>query len=44
MDQIADFKIVLHHANADWIGVPVKFGVVTASGGEIPRPPTPTKP
>jgi predicted ester cyclase len=37
MDQVVDGKIVLHHANADWIGVLVKLGVV-------PPPPTPTKP
>ena len=40
MDKIVDGKIVLHHANADWISVLVKLGVVTAPGGEIPRPPT----
>jgi predicted ester cyclase len=38
MDQIVDGKIVLHHANADWIGVLVKLGVITPPGGEIPRP------
>ena len=37
MDQVVDGKIVLHYANADWIGVLVKLGV-------IPPPPTPTKP
>ena len=37
MDTVVDGKIVLHYANADWIGVPVKLGVV-------PRPPSPTKP
>ena len=37
MDKITDGKIVLHHANADWIGVLVKLGVV-------PPPPTPPKP
>lgn len=37
MDQVVDGKIVLHYANADWIGVLVKLGVV-------PPPPTPTKP
>ena len=44
MDQVVDGKIVLHYANADWISVLVKLGVVTAPGGEIPGPPTPTKP
>lgn len=38
MDKITDGKIVLHHANADWIGVLVKLGVIAAPGGEIPRP------
>ena len=37
IDQIADGKIVLHYANADWVGVLTKLGVVTAPG-EIPRP------
>jgi len=37
MDTVVDGKIVLHYANADWIGVLVKLGVV-------PRPPSPTKP
>jgi predicted ester cyclase len=37
MDRIEDGKIVLHHANADWIGVLVKLGVV-------PAPPSPPKP
>ena len=37
MDQVVDGKIVLHHANADWIGVLVKLGVV-------PPPPTPASP
>ena len=37
MDQVVDGKIVLHHANADWISVLVKLGVV-------PPPPTPAKP
>ena len=37
MDRIEDGKIVLHHANADWIGVMVKLGVV-------PAPPSPPKP
>jgi len=37
MDRIVDGKIVLHHANADWIGVLVKLGVVAAPGGELPR-------
>lgn len=41
MDRIVDGKIVLHHANADWIGVLVKLGLVTPPGGEIPRPATP---
>jgi len=40
MDKITDGKIVLHHANADWIGVLVKLGVISAPGGEIPRPST----
>jgi predicted ester cyclase len=44
MDQIVDGKIVLHHANADWIGVLVKLGVVEAPGGEIPRPSTASTP
>ena len=38
MDQIVDGKIVLHYANADWINVLVKLGVVPAPGGDIPRP------
>jgi predicted ester cyclase len=37
MDQIVDGKIVLHHANADWLSVLVKLGVV-------PAPPSPPKP
>ena len=37
MDQVVDGRIVLHHANADWIGVLVKLGVV-------PPPPTPARP
>jgi predicted ester cyclase len=37
MDKIEDGKIVLHYANADWIGVLVKLGVV-------PPPPSPAKP
>ena len=37
MDRVVDGKIVLHHANADWIGVLVKLGVV-------PPPPTSTRP
>jgi predicted ester cyclase len=37
MDQIVNGKIVLHYANADWIGVLVKLGVV-------PPPPSPAKP
>jgi len=28
MDKIVDGRIVLHHANADWIGVLAKPGVV----------------
>ncbi len=40
MDKITDGKIVLHHANADWLGVLVKLGVIAAPGGEIPRPST----
>ena len=43
MDQIVDGKIVLHHANADWIGVLAKLGVITPPGGEIPRPSPPTQ-
>jgi predicted ester cyclase len=38
MDQVVDGKIVLHHANADWIGVLVKLGVIRPPGGEIQRP------
>ncbi len=41
MDRIVDGKIVLHHANADWVGVLVKIGVVTPPGGETPRPSIP---
>jgi len=37
MDQIVDGKIVLHYANADWVSVLVKLGVV-------PPPPNPPKP
>ena len=37
MDRIVDGKIVLHHANADWLSVLVKLGVV-------PPPPSPPKP
>jgi predicted ester cyclase len=37
MDQVVDGKIVLHYANADWMGVLVKLGV-------LPPLPTPTKP
>ena len=37
MDTIVDGRIVLHYANADWIGVLVKLGVV-------PPPPSPPKP
>jgi predicted ester cyclase len=40
MDKIVDGKIVLHYANADWISVLVKLGVVAAPFGEIPRPST----
>ena len=40
MDKVVDGRIVLHYANADWIGVLVKLGVVATPGGEIPRPPT----
>ena len=29
MDQIVDGKIVLHHANADWISVLIQLGVVS---------------
>jgi predicted ester cyclase len=29
MDQIVDGKIVLHHANADWMSVLIKLGVVS---------------
>ncbi len=36
MDQIVDGKIVLHFANADWIGVLVRLGA-------LPRPPGMTK-
>ena len=41
MDKIIDGKIVLHHANADWIGVLAKLGVITPPGGEIHRPSAP---
>ena len=37
MDQIVDSKIVRHYANADWVSVLVKLGVV-------PAPPNPPKP
>ena len=37
MDRIVDGKIVLHHANADWVGVLVKLGA-------LPPPPTTPKP
>lgn len=37
MDRVVDGRIVLHHANADWIGVLVKLGVV-------PPPPTSARP
>jgi predicted ester cyclase len=37
MDRIVDGKIVLHHANADWISVLVKLGVVPP----LPSPPKP---
>jgi len=40
MDKIVDGKIVLHYANADWISVLVKLGVVAPPGGDIPRPST----
>src|SRR6185503_3966701 len=36
MDQIVDGKIVLHYANADWIGVLVRLGA-------LPPPPAMTK-
>ena len=36
MDQIVDGKIVLHYANADWIGVLVRLGA-------LPPPPGMTK-
>ena len=29
MDQIVDGKIVLHHANADWMSVLVKLGLIS---------------
>ena len=41
MNQIVDGKIVLHYANADWIGVLARLGVITPPGGEIPRPSVP---
>ena len=41
MDQIVDGKIVLHYANADWVGVLTRLGVIAAPGGEIPRPAAP---
>jgi hypothetical protein len=41
MDQIVDGKIVLHYANADWIRVLAKLGVITPPVGEIPRPSAP---
>lgn len=44
MDTILDAKIVLHYANADWISVLVKLGVVTAPGGDIPRSSTAANP
>ena len=28
-------------ANADWVGVLAKLGVITPPGGEIPRPSAP---
>jgi predicted ester cyclase len=37
MDQIVDGRIVLHYANADWLSVLVKLGVV-------PPPPSPPRP
>ena len=40
MDKIVDGKIVLHYANADWISVLAKLGVVKPPGGDIPRPST----
>jgi predicted ester cyclase len=36
MDQVVNGKIVLHYANADWIGVLVKLGA-------LPPPPGMTK-
>lgn len=36
MDQVVDGKIVLHYANADWLGVLVKLGA-------LPPPPGMTK-
>ena len=44
MDKIVDGKIVLHYANADWISVLVKLGVLTAPRGDIPRPSPAGKP
>jgi predicted ester cyclase len=29
MDQIVDGKIVLHHANADWMSVLIRLGVIS---------------
>jgi predicted ester cyclase len=37
MDRIVDGKIVLHYANADWVGVLVKLGA-------LPPPPMPPRP
>jgi len=38
MDRIAEGKIVLHHANADWLGVLVKLGVVASPPRATPQP------
>ncbi len=32
MDQIVDGRIILHHANADWISVLIQFGVISPPG------------
>ena len=32
MDQIVDGRIVLHHANADWISVLIQLGVIRPPG------------
>ena len=37
MDQIVGGKIVLHYANADWLGVLGKLGVITPPGGALPN-------